>query len=202
MIDVIVRVIILIIGVGAIAFCALLYNFYEKQKSETDLISKQQQLAQQANSDQFKRQQDQIERLSKDLEISQHQINDQKDALADQKSALLQEAEKRQQIENESKSIQTALVDIKAEADAIKQDVKGWQKDYVAVLVQLEKKMDTSRAETKNLEDSLASLNIPELKQNINFLRIEIEKIAHSLDNTFSSTPPVFDKQTDRSQMK
>jgi len=148
------RVLILIIGIIALAFDALLYNFCEKQKSELSAWSDRQKLESQVNGNKFKFQQDQIDRLSKDLEDAQQQINDQngsladqKDALAAQKEAFLGEVEKRQEIENENKTIQSSLVDIKAESDAIKHDMKVWQKDYAAVLAQLAKKMDDIQSE-------------------------------------------------------
>ncbi len=125
-------------------------------------MSDQQKVEAQVNTNKFKYQQDKIERLSKDLEDARQQIKDQNDALAQQK--------------DESKNIQTSLVDIKAEADAIKQEVKEWQKDYVSVLAQLEKKMDDSQLEIKALEKNLTALNIPELKENIQSLKAEIEK--------------------------
>ena len=104
---------------------------------------------------------------------------------------MLQEVEKRQQNENDGKNIQTSLVDIKAETDAIKQDMKGWQKDYVSVLAVLEKKMDNAQYEIKSFETNLTALNIPELKENINSLKADIEKINHPADNSVSDTVPV-----------
>ena len=123
-----------------------------------------------------------------------------KSALDDQKEAFLQEVEKRQQVDNESKGIQTSLVDIKAETDAIKQDMKGWQKDYVSVLAELEKKMDDSQDEIKGLENNLMALNIPELKENINSLKADIEKITHPPDNSLPDTPPAPEKKIERTQ--
>jgi len=152
------RVIILIIGIIVLAFNVELYIFCKQLRMETDIMSKQQQIEAQANSNKFKDQQDQIERLSKDLENAQQQIKDQNDA-------LLQEVEKRQQVEDESKSIQISLVDTKAEADAIKQDMKGWQKDYVTVLAELEKKMDDSQENIKSLKADIEKITPPLLPQ-------------------------------------
>ena len=167
------------------AINAELYNSFEQQKSVIDKMSDEQKIDSQVSSNKFKYQQEQIEHLSKDLESAQQQIKDQNDALyLTKKDAFLQEVEKRHQIENESKSIQTSLVDIKAESDAIKQDMKGWQKDYVTVLAELEKKMDDSQDEIKSLEDNLTALNIPELKENINSLKADIEKMTHPPDNS------------------
>jgi chromosome segregation ATPase len=187
------KVLIFIIGVTAIAFDVLLYNSYEKQKVETGGINKQQQ----AYDNRFKYQQEQIERINKDLRDALQQIKDQNDSLADQKDALaaqkdalFQEIEKRQQIANEIKSVQTSLMDAKTEADAIKQDVKGWQKDYVSVLADLGKKTDDSQAEIKSLEDKLAALNIPELKDRIASLKADVEKITHPFDNSLPNAPP------------
>jgi len=191
------KFIILFIGLLVIAFNAQLYNVFEQQKNEINTMNDLQKTDEQVNSNKFKYQQDQIERLGKDLEDAQQQIKDQKDA-------LLQEAEKRQQVESQSKSIQTSLVDIKAEADAIKQDMKGWQKDYVTVLAELEKKMDSSQDELKHFEDNLNSLNIPELKENINSLKAEIEQMTHPPDNGLpvasSSSAP--EKKIDRTEIQ
>jgi DNA repair exonuclease SbcCD ATPase subunit len=193
--DNIFQVVTIIIGVMLIAFNVLLYNFGEKQKVETATINKQEQIEAQVTSNQFKYQQEQIERLGKDLESAQQQIKDQNDGLAQQKDALsaqkdafLEEVEKREQMTLENRNIQTSLVDIKAEADAIKQDMKGWQKDYVSVLAELEKKMDDSALETKAFEDNLQALNIPELKENINSLKAEIEKMTPPPDDPSPNT--------------
>ncbi len=173
----ILKVIILIIVAIFIAFDVLFYNFCEKQKNELSSMKDKLDVEAEFNSNKFKYQQDQIERIGKDLEDSEQQIKDQKDQLSAQNDAFLQEVAKRQQVENENKAVQTSLIDIKAEADAIKQDMKGWQKDYVSVLAELEKKMDDSQAETKNFENGLTALNIPELKENINSLKAEIQKM-------------------------
>ncbi len=199
--DTVFKVIILIIGIIVIAFNALLYNFCEKQKMQIEIIGKQQQIEAQVNNNKFKYQQEQIESLGKDLDRDQQQIKDQKDALADQKNALLKETEKRQQIENEGKNIQISLVDIKAEADAIKQEMKEWQKDYVSVLAELEKKMSDSQGEIKSLDNNLVSLNIPELKANINSLKADIEKITHPPDNVLTDPLSRSDKKIDNSQL-
>ena len=196
------KALIVIIVLLAIAFDVLLYNLCEKQRSQMDTIGKQQKLEGQLNDNKFKYQQEQIERISNDLLNIEQQIRNQndslaqqKDALTAQKDALLQEIEKRQQIENESKSVQVSLVDIKAEADAIKQDIKGWQKDYVSVLAELEKKIDDSQDEIKSVMDNLDSLNIPELKKNINSLRADVEKLDPLLDNGLPNTLGVPDKK-------
>ena len=201
------KALIVIIVLLAIAFDVLLYNLCEKQRSQMDTIGKQQKLEGQLNDNKFKYQQEQIERISNDLLNIEQQIRNQndslaqqKDALTAQKDALLQEIEKRQQIENESKSVQVSLVDIKAEADAIKQDIKGWQKDYVSVLAQFEKKMDDSQAEIKSVKDNLDSLNIPELKGNINSLKTDVEKFIHPPDNSLPNTAPVPDKKIESTQ--
>jgi chromosome segregation ATPase len=185
-------VLIFIIGVTAIAFDVLLYNSYEKQKVETGGINKQQQ----AYDNRFKYQQEQIERINRDLRDALQQIKDQsdslteqKDALAAQKDALFQEIEKRQQTANEIKSVQASLVDAKAEADAIKEDLKGWQKDYVSVLADLGKKADDSQAEINSLKDNLAALNIPELKNSMDSLKADVEKIMHPFDNSSPNVP-------------
>jgi chromosome segregation ATPase len=175
------KVLIFIIGVAAIAFDGLLYNSYEKQKTENLGFNKEQQVY----DKRFKYEQEQIEGISRDLQAALQQIKDQSDSLADQKEALatqkdalFQEIEKRQQIADENKNIQSSLVDARAEADAIKQDVKGWQKDYVTVLADLGKKADDSQAEIKSLQDKLAALNIPELKNSIDSLKADVEKIS------------------------
>ena len=175
---------ILIIGVLAIAFDVLLYNSCEKQKMETEIIKKQQQVETQANDNKSKYQQEQIERITKNLENLEQQIKDQNDSLIAQKDALLGEVEKRQQVESENKSVQISLVDIKAEADALKQDMKGWQKDYVTVLAELEKKMDDSQAEITSVKNNLDALNIPELEKSINLLKTDIEKMMRPSDNS------------------
>ena len=191
---------ILIIGVLAIAFDVLLYNSCEKQKMETEIIKKQQQLETQANDNKSKYQQEQIERITKNLENLEQQIKDQNDSLIAQKDALLGEVEKRQQVESENKSVQISLVDIKAEADALKQNIKGWQKDYVTVLAELEKKMDDSQAEITSVKNNLESLNIPELEKSINSLKTDIEKITHSPDNSLPNTPSASDKKIESLQ--
>ena len=180
--DNILKGVILAIGLGLIVFNVLLYNIYEQQKTTLNSVKDKLDVEAEFNSNKFKYQSDQIERLSKGIESAQQQIKSQNDDLAAQKDALLQEAEKRQQMESESKGIQNALVDIKAEADAIKQDMKGWQKDYVSVLAQLDKKMDDSQVETKSIETNLVALNIPELKENIKSLKVDIDKITHPAD--------------------
>ena len=119
-----------------------------------------------------------------------------------QREALLQEIEKRQQVDLESKSVQTSLVDIKAEADAIKDNMKNWQKDYVSVLAQLEKKMDNSQYELKALETNLTALNIPELKENINSLKADIEKITQPTDNSVAKAAPESNKKIDSTDLK
>ena len=130
-----------------------------------------------------------MERLGHDLESARLQIVDQKSAIADQKEALTRESEKSRQLVSDSKSVQTALVDIKAETDAIKEQMKGWQKDYVTVLAQLEKKMGDSQYEIKKFEENLKALNIPELKENINSLKYEIEKMNQpALDNSVDNS--------------
>jgi len=183
------KVIFLIVGIIVLCFGANLYNLCDQQKAQIDNISKQQQLEAGANATKFKEQQEQIERIIKSLEGTVQQIKDQedsidqqKDALTAQKDALLQEVEKRQKMENESKSIQISLVDIKAEADAMKQDMKVWQKDYVSVLAELDKKMDDSQDAIKTLDNNLTALNIPELKENIKSLKVDIDKITHPAD--------------------
>lgn len=192
--DNILKGVLLIIGIIIIAFNVLLYNFCEQQKVELSSIKDKQDVESEFNSNKFKYQEDQIERLNKDLEDAQQQIKGQNDA-------LLQEIEKGQQIENDSKGVQNSLVDIKAEADAIKQDMKGWQKDYVSVLAEIEKKMDDSQNETKSLEDNFTALNIPELKENINSLKADIEKVTHPPDNSLSNTLPTSDNKVDNSQL-
>jgi len=169
------RVIISLIGIIVIAFDAELYILCKQQGNTINTMSDQQKVELQVNSNKFKYQQDQIDHLSKDLEDAQQQVKDQKNALAGQKE--------------EDQSIQTSLVDIKAEADAIKQDIKVWQKDYVSVLAEFAQKMDDSHAEIKNLENNLNSLNIPELKDNINSLKDDIEKMAHQPENSLPGTP-------------
>lgn len=176
--DIVFKVIILIIGAIVITFNVLLYNFCELQKSKLGSLKDKLDVEAEFNSNKFKYQSDQIERLNIDLENVQQQVKNQKEDLAAQKDALLQEAEKRHTVENTSKSIQTSLVDIEAEADAIKQGMKSWQKDYVSVLAELDKKIDDSQVETKNIETNLVALNIPELKENINTLKTDVEKIT------------------------
>jgi chromosome segregation ATPase len=175
------RVVVLIIGIIVLSFDVLLYNICEQQKTELSSMKDQQEVESEFNANKFKYQQDQIDRISKDLEDAQQQIRNQNDVLADQKEG--------------SQTIQTSLVDIKAEADAIKQDIKGWQKDYVSVLAEFAKKMDDSQGEIRNLEANLASLNIPELKENINSLKADVEKITHSPDNDLPGTPPASEKK-------
>ena len=188
------KVFILITGLVAMIFEAQLYILFKHQKNELESVKSKLDVESEFNSNKFKYQADQIERLSKDLEDSLQMIRDQKDALADQKDALVQEAEKRQQVENASRDVQTSLVDIKAEADAIKQEMKGWQKDYVGVLADLEKKMDSSQEETKALETNLTALDIPDLKENINSLKADIEKMNHPTDNIISDAVPAPEK--------
>lgn len=186
-----------------IAFNVQLYNLFEQQKSTLSAIKDKQDVEAEFNSNKFKYQADQIERVSKDLEDAKEQIQDQSDALAQQKVALaaqkddlaaqkdslVQEAQKRQELENNSKAIQLSLVDIKAGSDAIKQDMKEWQKAYVTVLAELEKKMDSSQTQMKSVETNLQALNIPELKQNIESLKTDVEKISQaSQANTSNST--------------
>ena len=182
------RVIVLLIGVIVLSFDVLLYNICEQQKSAIISVKDRQEVESEFNVNKFKTLQDQIDHAGKDLEDARQQIKEQKDA-------LLQEVEKRQEVETENKSVQTSLIDIKAEADAIKQDMKDWQKDYVAVLAQLEKKMDNSQDEIKAFENNLTALNIPELKENINSLKTDIEKITHPPDNSLSNVPPAPDKE-------
>ena len=56
--------------------------------------------------------------------------------------------------------------------------------------------MDDSQAATKSLEDNLVALNIPELKENIQSMKADIEKITHPSDNSVASTTfPVSDNQ-------
>ena len=93
-------------------------------------------------------------------------------------------------------------MDIKAEADAIKQEMKGWQKDYVSVLAELEKKMDNSQDEMKNFESNLAALNIPELKENINSLKADIEKMTHPPDNNLPDTLPPPEKKAEHAHLE
>jgi len=201
--DKIFRIAILLIGIVVIGFDIELYNAFEQQKATLSSVKDKQDVESEFNSNKFKYQSDQIERMNKDLEDARQQIKDQKEALSDQKDelaaqkdALLQEVEKRQQVANESKNVQTSLVDIKAEVDAIKQDVKGWQKDYVSVLAELEKKMNDSNNEIKNVQDTLDSFNIPELKKNISSMRSDIENIAHP-SLSASSTEPAPEKKSD-----
>ena len=66
-----------------------------------------------------------------------------------------------------------------------KQDMKGWQKDYVSVLADLEKKIDDSQDEIRNLA---------ELKESINSLKTDIEKMTHPPDNSVPDTPPSLTK--------
>ncbi len=186
----ILRIMTIIVGVIIIAFNVLLYNFCEREKSVLENIGEQQKTESKVNTNRFKYQELQIEHLTNDLQDAQAQIKDQKEALASQKDALLQEVERRQQIETEGKNVQSSLVDIKAETDAIKQSMKGWQKDYVTVLAKLEKKMEDSQSETKGLEENLAALNIPELKEDINSLKTEIEKSNPPVDNSLTATTP------------
>ena len=148
----------------------------------------QQKMEAQVNSNKFKYQQDQIERLNKDLEASNGRIKDQQDAITAQKDA--------------GRDIQTSLIDIKAEADAIKQDMKSWQKDYVSVLAELEKKIDGSKEETKILESNLDALNIPGLKENINSLKADIEKMNYPPDNNMPHALPAPEKKIERTHLE
>jgi hypothetical protein len=203
--DIIIKVAILVIAVGVIGFDLLLYKSFENQKSELSSVKDKQDVEAEFNSNKFKFQQDQIDRISKDLEDAQKQLKEEKIALDDQNNSLIQEAQKRQQVEDDSKNVQTSLVDIKAEADAIKQDMKTWQKDYVSVLAELEKKMDASETETKALETNLMALNIPELKESIGSLRVEIEEMSHPANSVSSSDavvvpPAVPDKTLEHDQ--
>jgi chromosome segregation ATPase len=168
------RLIILMIGFIVLFFVAQLYNIYKQQKNEITVMSDQQKVEALVNSHRFKYQQDQIEDLKKNLEDAGQQIKEQKD---------------------ESQGLQTSLVDIKAEADAIKQEMKKWQKDYVAVLAELEKKMDDAQLKIKNLEVNLADLHIPELREDINSLKADVEKITHPPDNSLAGTPPAPEKK-------
>ena len=200
--DNILKGVILVIGFTVIAFNVLLYSVYEQQKAKLSAMRDKLDVEAEFNSNKFKYQSDQIERLSKGIESAQQQIKSQNDDLAAQKDALLQEAEKRQQMESESKGIQNALVDIKAEADAIKQDMKGWQKDYVSVLAQLDKKMDDSQVETKSIETNLVALNIPELKENIDSLKADIEKITPPVNNALLGPPAASVKKVERTDLQ
>ena len=163
------RGIVLLIGIVVIAFDAELYIYCKKQSVELNSLKDRLDVESEFNGNKFKYQQQQIESLRRDLDDARQQIKNQND---------------------ENKSIQTSLVDIEAEADAIKQDMKGWQKDYVTVLAKLEKKMEDSQSETKGLEENLAALNIPELKEDINSLKTEIEKSNPPVDNSLTATTP------------
>jgi uncharacterized phage infection (PIP) family protein YhgE len=182
--SIIFRVIIAIMGVCVLTFNVLLYNFYEQQKKQLDSVKDRQEVESEFNTNKFKYQQDKLDKLAKDLEDAQRQIREQDDYLSNQK--------------DEDKNVQTTLVDIKAEADAIKQEMKGWQKDYVSVLAELEKKMDSSQDEIKKVDDTLIDLNIPELKDNINSLKSELERKAHTSDIDTSGTLLVPEKKTDQ----
>ncbi len=161
---------VLIMATAVVVFNMRLYLLCEKQKTDIAAIENQQQIQAKINNNQFKYQQDTIERLSRDLDDARQQIKEQKGVLSAQN--------------DDNKSIQTSLMDLKAEADAIKEDMKGWQKDYVGVLAELNKKMDDTQNHTKNLEDSLTALNLPELKGNIQSLKAAIEKLNRPADNS------------------
>ena len=162
--------VVLIMATAVVVFNMRLYLLCEKQKTDIAAIENQQQIQAKINNNQFKYQQDTIERLSRDLDDARQQIKEQKGVLSAQN--------------DDNKSIQTSLMDLKAEADAIKEDMKGWQKDYVGVLAELNKKMDDTQNHTKNLEDSLTALNLPELKGNIQSLKAVIEKLNRPADNS------------------
>jgi len=175
-------VVILILGLSLIAFNVLLYTFLENQKIEMDTLNQQQQIVAQVNSNQFKYQQQQIERLSKSLDRLQQQTKDQKEALIEQK--------------DDNHGLRTSLADVRAEADAVKQQVKGWQKDYSSVLAQLEKKSAETQKEVEQFDNGLAALNIPALKDNIDSLKQDIDKMIRSqaaapaANAPMSDTPP------------
>jgi len=200
--DNILKGVILAIGLGLIVFNVLLYNLYEQQKTTLNSVKDKLDVEAEFNSNKFKYQSDQIGRLSTDFENAEQQIKMQHDDLAAQRDALLQEAAKRQQTEDESKGIQSSLVDIKAEADAIKQDMKGWQKDYVSVLAELDKKMDNSQDEIKSVETNLVALNIPELKDNINILKADIEKITPVANNPLPDPPAASENKIEHTDLQ
>jgi len=202
------KVIFILIGLIVIALNVQLYIYCKEQRTELNAMKGKQDVESEFNTNKFKYQEELIDHVSKVLEDARRKIKEQKEALddqkndlADQKGSLLQEVEKRSQLENDSKGIQTSLVDIKAEADAIKQDMKGWQKDYVSVLAELEKKMDQSQEETKALENNLTSLNIPELKENINSLKADIENMTHPVDNSSTGTSPDTEKKVEHDNL-
>jgi chromosome segregation ATPase len=197
---VIFRGILLIMGIIVLSFNVLLYNFCEQQKNVAGMMSAQQKVESQVSSNKFKYQEEQIEGLSKDIAEARQQIKNQGDVLSDEKNALLQEVEKRQQLEDNTRTFQTSLVDIKAEADAIKQEMKGWQKDYVSVLAELDKKTADSQDEIKSLDNNLTALNIPELKENVNSLKADIEKMTHPPDNGLSGQSPLPEKKIEHEQ--
>ena len=198
----ILRIILIIIGVSAIAYDVLLYNFYEKQKIQLDSVEKLQQIEVRVNSNKLKYQESQTQLLSRDLKEALGQIKDQKEDLVSLKGALLQEVEKRQQLENDSKSIQTSLVDIKAQTDAIKQEMKGWQKDYVFVLAQLEKGIVTIQEQIKGLHKNLSDLRIPELNKKVDSLQVQVKNMNNLFlgDRTLASPAP--EKKIERLEIK
>ena len=67
--------------------------------------------------------------------------------------------------------------------------MKAWQKDYVSVLAELETKINSSQDEIKSVKDNLDSLNIPELQENINSMKSDLEKLAHLPDNVPAEQP-------------
>jgi chromosome segregation ATPase len=189
--------IVLAIGVVGVAFTAQLYLLCKEQRGELDTLSDKQKVDSQISNNKFTYQQDQIGHLTKDLENARQEIKAQQDTLdqqstdlSSQKQALLEEIEKRQQMANANRDILISLGKTKAEVQAIQRDMKGWQKDYVSVLSQLEKKTEESQDEIKAFEDNLTALNIPELKQMIDTLKYEVEKMTPPPDNTSVETAP------------
>ncbi|MBF0511498.1 MAG: hypothetical protein HQL13_04125 [Candidatus Omnitrophica bacterium] len=200
------KVIILMIGVIAIAFDGLLYNFCERQKMDLNSIKEKQDSDVEFNNHRTKYQQEQMERMAKQLEALRSQMkaqeekfSRQKEMADNQREALIQAVERSQQVDSTNKALQRSITDLKAEADALKAGMKSWQKDYVDVLAQLQKGVNNIQDDTSNLRQNINAINVAQINQEINSLQERVNKLTNASANQSAHEPRaavLLDKKT------
>ncbi len=144
------------VGLSMIVFNILIYRLYDQQ--QVDLKAVQEKLdEQQATMSQYKA----------DIQALSEQIKGQRDLLSDQARKTV--------------DIEKGSVQIKGDVEGIKNDGKQWQKDYVAALLKIEAKSDSFVKEFKEYQESFFNQVLPDIKQEIESIRSDVDKINNNL---------------------
>jgi chromosome segregation ATPase len=80
---------------------------------------------------------------------------------------------------NKMRQVESAGKDVGTKVETLSQEMKEWLKQYVAVLAKIEQRTAASESKIQDLQDKVASQDIPAINEKIQSLQATVDGLAH-----------------------